>query len=90
MAPRLIEVSADMKDFAEDALKALSILATTWLIQSFWLRDPSAATFERMAQMGIMVLAGLGIHHLIVDDFVLRFVVKSGQEGMYEAMRKYR
>lgn len=86
--PRLIEVAPQTKDFAEDSLKVASVALTAWALNNYVFGKPSAV--QDTAQMLFLVVAGLAVHHLVVDTQVLRFVVASGQEGMYEAMRKFR
>lgn len=84
--PRLIEVSAQSKDFAEDSLKVASVALTAWALNSYVFSKYTP--LKDTAQMLFLVIAGLAVHHLVVDRSVVRFVVQSGQESMYEAMRK--
>jgi hypothetical protein len=86
--PRLIEVAAPTKDFAEDALKMSSVMLTAWAVNSFLLNKPEPLmdTMQMLLVFGV----GLAVHHLFVDQSLLRFVVQSGQESMYAAMRRYK
>lgn len=85
--PRLIEVPADQKDFAEDALKAAIVLATGYLMGQYVFKtETSLSTTQNMI---ISVVVGLFVHHMIVDKAIVRFVVKEGQEGYYYAKKRF-
>lgn len=83
MAPKLFEVNASQKDFAEDALKALVIVATGYVLNQW--QDGMGTTQSVL----MSVLLGLFAHYFIVDPHVVRFVVKQGQEGYYTASRRF-
>lgn len=88
MGPQLIEVSAENKDFAEDALKAVSIGLTAWAVTNFIMGKPTP--LSDTAQTLAMVLVGLAVHHMVVDTSIVRFVVSSGQEQYYGNMRRFK
>jgi hypothetical protein len=88
MAPKLIEVSAEQKDFAEDALKFAVVM-----VSGFFLNRWRTGVYEPMDKtynMLMAVLMGLSVFHFIVDAHIVRFVVKSGQEGYYTACKRYK
>ena len=87
MAPKLIELKPDIVDFANDALKMSTLSIIGWLINSYVLNRP--APFQDTIQMLMITIAGLAVHHLITDTMIVRFVVKSGSEGMYAAMKRH-
>ena len=88
MAPKLIEVSADYKDFAEDALKAAVVLLSGYLMTGY--RTGFSEPFDKTSSMMISLMIGLGAFYFVVDPHLIRFVVKDGQEGYYVAKRRYR
>jgi hypothetical protein len=87
MAPRLIELEPDMVDFSQDALKLTTLGLTAWVINSYILNRPSP--IQDTVQAALITVAGLALHHLVTDKMIVRFVVKSGKEGYYQAMRRY-
>lgn len=87
MSPKLVEVNADYKDFLEDALKAVSVVAGGFLLNKW--RTGSSDTFDAAQALLITQILGLFVHHMIMDPYVLRFVVKSGQEGYYTARKRF-
>lgn len=88
MTPKLIEVSADLKDFAEDSLKAAVVLASGWLLNKYVYGSDSSFDATQSQIMALMI--GLGVFHFVVDSMLVRFVVKDGQEGYYTARRRYK
>lgn len=86
--PRIIEVAPQTKDFAEDSLKMASVALTAWAVNNYVLNKPSP--FQNTFEMLMIVIAGLAVHHLLVDKSVVRFVVQSGSESMYAAMKRYK
>lgn len=88
MAPQLIEVPADQKDFAEDVLKAAVMLFTGYALNT-WVFKRQAQFIHPTQELVAAIIAGLFIHHFIVDKNVLRFVVKSGQEGYYCSKKRF-
>lgn len=87
MPPTLVELNPDMKDLAEDALKMSTLTLIGWIINSYILNRPSP--FQDTMQMMLITVAGLAFHHLVTDTMIVRFVVKQGQEGYYQAMKRY-
>jgi hypothetical protein len=88
MAPKVIEVHPDQRDFFEDVLKA-SVVLTSGFFLNQWLsggREPFGPT----QTMLFSLVLGLFVFHYIVDPHVIRFVVKSGTEGYYQAKRRYK
>ena len=88
MAPKLVEVNADQRDFAEDALKAVVVLMSGYVLNQY--REGGSQPFEKTQTMLLALVAGLFVFHFVVDQHLLRFVVKSGQEGYYHARKRYR
>jgi hypothetical protein len=86
MPPRLIEVSPDVKDFAEDGLKIAVVSLTAWVVNTYLLKNPTP--IEGTLQTLAILLGGLAVHHLIVDPNIVRFVVQPGTEGYYLAMKR--
>lgn len=88
MAPRLVEVNADQKDFAEDAMKAAVVLVSGFFMNQW--RTGASEPFEKTQNMLLSLVFGLFVHYFIVDPHVVRFVVKQGQEGYYSAMKRFK
>ena len=86
MAPKLIELGPDVKDFAEDALKMSTLSMIAWLANTYILNRP--APFQDTVQMMMITIAGLAFHHLVTDRMIVRFVVSEGTEGYYHAMKR--
>ena len=83
--PRKIQVGADVLPVYESAVKFGSIAVAQWAIKSYALGQD--VSLEQHLRDAAMVVAGLGLFHLIVDRAVVRFVVREGEEGYYMAMR---
>jgi hypothetical protein len=88
MAPRLIEVGADQKDFAEDVLKMGVVLVSGFLLNEW--RTGVYEPFDKTQNLLISLLLGLGVYYFVVDAYIVRFVVAQGQEGYYTVKRRYR
>lgn len=88
MAPKLIEVDADRKDFFDDALRLATMGLTAWFINSYLLQSPNAGPLLSSMQTMMIAIAGIAVYHLVVDANALRFVVKRTQESYYHAMKR--
>ena len=87
MTPTLFEVNAELKDFAEDSLKAAVVLFSGYFVNR--VRTGSAGPFEDTQNLFLSLVAGLFVFYFVVDPYIVRFVVKEGQEGYYTAKRRF-
>lgn len=87
MTPKILEVNAEVKDFAEDTLKAAVVLFSGYFVNQY--RTGFAEPFEKTQNMFLSLVAGLFVFYYVVDPYLVRFVVKQGQEGYYTAKRRF-
>ena len=86
MPPSLLEVPAELKDTADSGVRFATIAVAQWAIRNFVLNDP--VPLQKTLTDASMVVAGLGLYHLVVDKMVVRVVVRRGEEGFYHAMSR--
>jgi hypothetical protein len=88
MAPlKVIEVSPDWRDLAEDVLKMSTVLLGGALLEQYWFGRP-LSTSSLMHSI-LVYSAGLGLFYGVVDRSLVRFVVKPGTEGYYHVQKRY-
>jgi len=85
---RLIEVPAELNETADSALRFTTIAFAQWAIRNFVLDRP--VSLQQTLTDNAMVVAGLGLFHLVVDKMIMRVTVKRGEEGYYHAMVRHR
>lgn len=85
---RVVEISPEYHDLAEDSVKLATALALGSLVRAAVFNQPVSASlnFETL----VASLVGLLGFHYIVDRYLVRFVVKSGTEGYYHVQKRYR